>query len=376
MIHRLRWVVALLFVAVFAGTSGAQTPSAEYKLRAGDMISIDIWGYKDFSVSAVVVRPDGKVSFPTIGDIYVIDQTPVALSRMIALGVSKYIKNPKVVVTLISSSAEKYYVTGAVGKPGAFPLLVGTGVREAIVAAGDLTLDANNQIATVLRNGERIPIDLAAAMTGDAAKNIALKPGDTVSIEQALITFIGAVGSPGKVPFRRGATLRQALTAVGDVRDTADVERIQILRGTDTIMANLREIIADPTKDPTLKPGDIVKVDVSDLRTVPVLITGAVGKADTYRFIPGYRDTLQDAIIWTGGVGGDADLRRVKIHRSVEGQMPTVIKADLETIEGRAIQLRANDYVEVPRRKRSNAGQIFSSVLGVGLSLYSLLRRP
>jgi polysaccharide export outer membrane protein len=376
-------VVTLWSLAVFAAASGAQTPGTEYKLRAGDTISIDVWGYKDFSVGPIPVRPDGKISFPTIGDIYVIDLTPDSLSNIISLGLMKFVRDPKnnkagpkVVVTLVSSNAEKYYITGAVAKPGGFPLLVPTGIREAIVAAGDLTLDADDQSATILRNGERIPVDLAAAMKGDPARNIMLKPGDTVSIDQALVTFIGAVGAPGKVALRRGLTLRQALAAVGDVRETADVERVQIRRGPDTTVVNLREITADPTKDVILKPGDIVQVDVIDVRAVPVLITGAVGKADTYRFIPGYRDTLEDAIVWTGGVAGDADLKRVKIHRSADGGEVKVIQANLETVEGRAIRLRANDFVEVPHRKRNNAGQLFSSFLGVGISLYSLLRRP
>lgn len=372
MIRRLRWVMALLSIAVLAAASVAQAPGAEYKLRAGDTISIDVWGYKDLSVPQVVVRPDGKISYPTIGDIYVVNITPQALSNIITLGIAKYVK-AKVSVSLISSVAEKYYVTGAVAKPFSYPLLVGTGVREAVAAAGDLALDANDQSATVLRNGQRIPIDLAAAMKGDASKNIMLQPGDTLAIDQALVAFIGAVANPGKVALRRGATLRQSLTAVGDVRESADVERIQILRGTETIIANLREITADPTKDPQLKPGDIVKVDLTDVRSVPVLIStsGDAGKANTYRFIPGYRDTVQDALTWSGGVGGNADLKRVKIHRSADGAKPTVIVANLETVEGRAVALRANDYVEVPLRKKGSIGPILTGIVTAIVGIYA-----
>lgn len=375
MTRHLRWVVTLFSIIMLAAQSQAQTASTEYKLRAGDVISIDVWGFKDFTLSSVSVRPDGKISYPTIGDIYVVDLTPIALGRLIGLGVAKYVKNPKVVVTLINSTAERYFVTGAVGKPSGYPLTVSTGIREAVVAAGDLNLDANDQTATLLRNGERIAVDLAAAMKGDASRNMMLQPGDTLSIDKALITLQGAVNGAGQQPLRRGATLRQALASSGDVRDNADVERIQILRGAETIVVNLRDIVADPTKDVPLKPGDIIKVDQVDVRSVPVFITGAVGHASTFRFIPGYRDTIQDALTWAGGVAGDADLSRAKIRRTLDNKPPVTIRCDLRTVEGRAVQLRANDYIEVPRKRRSQVISLVSGFLGVGLSLYSILRK-
>lgn len=374
MVRCLRWVAILLTLSIFVGRSGAQTPGAEYKLRAGDVLSIDVWGFKDLSVSAVPVRPDGKISYPTIGEIYVVDMTPAALSRIITLGMSKYIKAPKISVTLLSSAAERFFVTGAVVKPGGFPLTVNTGVREAVAAAGDLTPDADNQNASVLRNGQRIQVDLAAAMKGDASKNIMLQAGDTVSIDQALITLEGAVNGPGKQPLRRGTTLRQALASAGDVRDNADIERIQILRGKETIVANLREITANPEKDVPLMSGDIIKVDPADIRTVPVLITGSVGHSGTFRFVPGYRDTVQDAITWAGGLGSDADLNRVKILRTDSSGKSSEIICDIRKTEGRSVHLQANDYLEVPKRKRSQAFTIASGFLGIGVSLYSIFK--
>lgn len=374
MVRRLRWAAISLLLAAFIGRSSAQTPTADYKLRAGDVINIDVWGFKDISVSAVPVRPDGKISYPTIGDIYVVDMTPTALSRIITLGITKYIKEPKVSVTLLSSAAERFFVTGAVAKPGGFPLTVNTGVREAVAASGDLAPDADVQDATVLRNGQTIPVDLAGAMAGNPAKNIMLQAGDTLSIPQALITIEGAVNGTGKQPLRRGTTLRQALAAVGDVKEDADVERVQVLRGKETIVANLREITADPQKDVPLKSGDVIKVDPVDVRTVPVLITGSVGHSGTFRFVPGYRDTVQDAITWAGGLGSDADLERVKIVRSNAAGKPTQINCNIKTLEGRAVHLQANDYLEVPKRRHSQAYAIATGFLGIGISLYGVIK--
>ncbi|HEY3265312.1 MAG TPA: polysaccharide biosynthesis/export family protein [Armatimonadota bacterium] len=375
MFRRLLWVCLILMAAGTARTAPPADSSSEYKLRAGDVISVDVWGFSDFTVSSVPVRPDGKISFPTIGEVYVVGQTPAQLSRILALGISKYLKDPKVTVTLVTSGAQKYFVTGSVASPGAFPLAAQTGVREAVVAAGDLGLDANDQQAVLLRNGERIPVDLAGALHGDASKNLIMEAGDTLSIDKALVTFVGAVGATGQQPLRRGSTLSQAIAAVGGLRDGADQERVQILRGDKTLVANMREITADPTRDIALLPGDIIKVDLADDRTVPVFITGSVGHQSMYRYLPGRRDTLQDAINWAGGVSGDADLGRVKIRRTIASGDTVETAYDLRTVEGRSVRLQPNDYIDVTKKKRSQAASILSSSLGVGLSLYSIFKR-
>lgn len=378
----LRWVLIAISVAAVTGSSPAQTsgtPSPEYKLRVGDVISVNVWGFKDFTLEQVPVRPDGKISFPTIGDIYVVDQTPAAVSRIITLGIKKYIADPKVVVTLLSSKADKYYVNGAVAKPGEFALSVNppTGVREAVAAAGDLAPDANTQTATILRGAERLPVDLAAALRGDGSKNIMLQPGDTLSIEQALVTIEGAVTAPGQQPLRRGTTLTKALATAGGVKDTADMERVQVISGSETRMVNLRQLQKDmeedPSKDLTLKPGDIIKVGLADTRTEPVLISGAVARPGTYRFVPGYRDTVQDAINLAGGLLGDVDLRRVKIRRGQD----TNLTVDLRTESGRGEQLKPNDFIEIPKKRRSQAMNLATTAFGVIVTLYGagLLRK-
>jgi polysaccharide export outer membrane protein len=361
-----------------APPAAATNVSPDYQLREGDVLNVVVWGFPEFSVESVAVRPDGKVSFPTIGDIYVVGQTPEQLSRIIALGVKKYVANPKVSVTLVSSSTQKYFVTGSVTSPGAFPLTTGLGVREAVVAAGDLAIDANDKTATLIRDGKRIPVDLAGAMHGNADANLSLEPGDTLSIDKALISVEGQVNATGQQALRRGTTLTQALATAGGTTAGADVERVQILRGDQTLIANLRDISADPSKDIALQPGDTIKVDAADERTVPVFLTGAVGKQGPYRYLPGRRDTLQDAINWAGGAGTDADLSRVKVRRTNEDGSVQELKFDMRKLEARGFKLQPNDYVEVPHKRRNNALSSASAIagtLGVVVAIFSLLSR-
>lgn len=375
MTHALRLISVFILVAACISSALAQSASApDYSLREGDQISISVWGFDDLSPGPMQVRPDGKISFPTLGDIYVVGMTPEALSRVISSGVSRFVKNPRVTVTLISAVSEKYYVSGPVGKPGAYPFVVGTGVREAITAAGDLLLDADDQTAYILRDGQSIPVDLASAQKGDNTKNVMLKPGDTLRIDQALITLVGAVNNTGKVPLRRGSTLTQAIYGAGGPATNADVERVQVLRGGQTIVANMRDITANPGTDISLQPNDIVKVDTQDVRNVPVLVTGAVRSPGQYRYIEGYRDTLGDIVNAAGGVTNEADLGRVKIRTLSPDGDSQEISHDLRTETGRSVQVPANAFVEVPRKRRSKVGQYLGSALGVVGALYGIFR--
>lgn len=392
MSDRVRWFVPLVvgLALAFSGPSKAQqaTPAAtdgaapvvasDYQIQSGDVLNINVWGFPEFSVEKVPVRPDGKISVPTIGDIYVVGQTPEQLSHIIALGVKKYVSNPKVSVTLLSSATQKYFVTGAVASPGAFSLTAGTGVREAVVAAGDLAIDANDKTATLIRDGKRIPVDLAGAMQGVSADNLTIQPGDTLSIDKAMISVEGQVHATGQQALRRGTTLSQALATAGGVTEGADVERVQVLRGGEVLVANLRAISNDPKKDITLQPGDTIKVDAADERTVPVFLSGAVGRQGPYRYLPGRRDTLQDAITWAGGATDNADLTRVRVRRTEPGGEQQTYNFDMRTLEARSFQLQPNDYVEVPEKKRNKVMGTVSSIagaLGVVVGLFSLLRR-
>ncbi len=366
----------LLVVSTAPCFAQSEAPAADYKLHPGDQISISVWGFKELSPEPMVVRPDGMITYPTVGDIYVSGMTPSSVAKVLTAKVGQFVKNPRVTVSLLNSVAEKYYVTGPVGHAGAFGLVTGTGVREAVAAAGDLSIEANDKTASILRGDKVIPVDLAGAMSGDTSKNVQLQAGDTLKIDQALITITGAANSTGKIPLRRGATVSQAVAAVGGVRPEADVEHVQVIRGGiggQTITANLRDITSNPSHDIALQPDDIIKVDAAEVRNVPVFITGAVGKQGQYRYLPGFRDTLSDAVSWAGGPVGDADVSRVKVRHATPGGEFQETIVDLRTAAGRDMRLQENDFIELPHKKRSGVANIASSLLSGVAALFGIV---
>src|SRR5262245_12567598 len=70
--------------------SGAAVDPKSYKLGPEDIIFVKVWREPDLS-GVVVVRPDGKITLPLIGELQGAGKTPVELTGDIAEGLSKLI---------------------------------------------------------------------------------------------------------------------------------------------------------------------------------------------------------------------------------------------------------------------------------------------
>ena len=103
---------------------------------------------------------------------------------------------------VISPSNDRIAVLGAVAKPGYFPLDVANPLQlaQALAEAGGTSARAALTSATLTRaNGETVPLDLySLTVLGDKTQNIALQPGDVVTVPEASgVTVFGAVTKPG-----------------------------------------------------------------------------------------------------------------------------------------------------------------------------------
>lgn len=135
--------------------------------------------------------------------------------------------NPSPVVT----------VGGRVRFPGDYPLENGMRVADLVRAGGDLAEAAYGVQAEITRyqviNGEyratqHLLVDLAKALAGDPAHNVALEPRDQLTIketpqwsEQEYVELRGEVRFPGKYPISRGETLSHVLERAGGLSDFA-----------------------------------------------------------------------------------------------------------------------------------------------------------
>lgn len=175
----------VLYLVILA-PSAIAGPSNDYALQPGDVVNISVWREPDLQ-RTILVRPDGGISFPLVGDIMAAGQTIDQLSSAISAKLVQFIPSPVVTVTLQENLGNRIYVTGRVNKPGVYLVNQDVNVLQAIAMAGGLTPFADRNDIKILRreNGaERaIPFNFKQVQRGERLEqNIILRPGDTVLV--------------------------------------------------------------------------------------------------------------------------------------------------------------------------------------------------
>jgi polysaccharide export outer membrane protein len=196
--RRLVILVALLATAFFchaqdkalAGQQAALTPATpsmtdSYVIGASDVIGVAV--FKDPTLSSsLLVRPDGMISMPLLGDIKASGKTPVQLADEIAAKLKKYMQDPNVTVILNQINSKKVFLIGEIGKTGPIEMTPGMTLLEAIATGGGLSQYANAKKIYILRTEagkqQKIPVQYKQALKGDLSLNLILNPGDTIVV--------------------------------------------------------------------------------------------------------------------------------------------------------------------------------------------------
>jgi polysaccharide biosynthesis/export protein len=159
---------------------------ADYEVGPEDVLDITVWKEEGLK-KEVLVRPDGGISFPLIGEVQAVGKTTGELQKEITQRLSKFIPRPAVNVALLKTASYKVYVMGKVNRPGEFTLGRRIDVLQALSMAGGLTPFAAASDIRVIRktDGKDVSFrfDYNAAQKGqDLSRNIQLKSGDTVVV--------------------------------------------------------------------------------------------------------------------------------------------------------------------------------------------------
>jgi polysaccharide export outer membrane protein len=153
-----------------------------FQIGAEDVLFVQVWREPDFT-RQVVVRPDGKITMPLIGELQASGLTPEQLGASLTESLNKYLNNPQVNVSVLAVNSKKYYITGEVNKPGSFPLVVPTRVLEALSNAGGFRDFANTKKIVILRKGERLKFNYKDVTKGkNLDQNIYLENGDYIIV--------------------------------------------------------------------------------------------------------------------------------------------------------------------------------------------------
>jgi len=149
----------------------------------------------------VIVRPDGKISFPLIGDIKAEGITLTQLDNDITEKLKTYVKAPEVSIMIrrFGEQTNRVSILGEITSPGVYRFSSPPSVAEVVASAGGYTkYSVINSIMVIRGAGggkkpEAIRINLAHILKGNKyANNIWLKPNDIIYVPRS---FIGNVNT-------------------------------------------------------------------------------------------------------------------------------------------------------------------------------------
>lgn len=182
-------IIALLVVLLTSSPFAlAQSePSKGYLIQPGDVLEVSVWKEEDLQ-REVLVRPDGQISFPLVGDIDANGKTVSDLRAEITDRLQKYIPNLVVTVTVARIMGKKIYVIGQVNNPGEFVVNPAIDVMQALSMAEGTTPFAKLGDIVILRrdsNGRQsaTPFRYNEVANGRSLdQNIMLDNGDIVVV--------------------------------------------------------------------------------------------------------------------------------------------------------------------------------------------------
>ena len=146
---------------------------AEYRIGVLDVLSIRVFQEPELTFEQIAVTSAGTINFPFIGEMNVAGKTPLVLSREIEAGLgSRYIRDPQVVVGVVTSAAQRVTVDGEVVQPGVYEIAGSSSLIESIARARGLKFTGVDDEVIVFRmiDGERhgAVFDLRAIREGRA----------------------------------------------------------------------------------------------------------------------------------------------------------------------------------------------------------------
>ncbi|MBV7260176.1 XrtA/PEP-CTERM system exopolysaccharide export protein [Erythrobacter crassostreae] len=176
-------------------TGTNEAPTENYILGPLDQITVHVWRNPELSAEDIQVRPDGRITIPLVQDMVAVGKTPTQLQDDIKEELSEYIEQPIVSVIVNEFNGalpQQIRITGAGAEPAALAYRANMTVLDAMIAVGGLGEFAAGNRATLTRFDAELDKNVTYRLRlkdllnkGDPSANVALKPGDTISIPES-----------------------------------------------------------------------------------------------------------------------------------------------------------------------------------------------
>jgi polysaccharide biosynthesis/export protein len=172
----------------------AQAPTGAYRIGANDVLKIRVLGEPELSSDAMTVSQSGTIEMLFLGEMTAANTTTTELAEILRQRLdARYLVNPQVSVSLVSSARQRVVVEGEVKKPGVFPITGDMRLMQALALAEGPTEIARLKDVVVIReaDGQRLAarFNLKSIRSGET-EDPYLLPQDTVIVGQSVGSLI------------------------------------------------------------------------------------------------------------------------------------------------------------------------------------------
>lgn len=164
-----------------------------YFIGYGDVMDVNFLYEDKYSRERIKVRPDGRITYPQAGEIFVAGMSPMDLDSVLTESFSEIILDPQVTVIVTEFQPQMVYVLGEVGVPGDFEFVRDMTLMQALSMANGYTDDARKSNVVVIRRiGEDhiigMEVDIEAILSlSDFSHDLVLKPFDIIYVPKSRI---------------------------------------------------------------------------------------------------------------------------------------------------------------------------------------------
>lgn len=290
-----------------------------YRIGANDALFITVWDHPELTIpggqqqpssaNARVVRDDGTLFYPFIGNVHVAGKTLEELREIIASRLARYIEQPQVDVNVIEYNSQKIYFSGAFENPGVIP--VNAQRLTLLQAVGQAGIDPNQadlSSLTLIRDGRtyQLDYDQLTSMPSRIGE-VYLKAGDKVHMglnDARRVYVMGETLKPGALDYRTSRmTLNEVLGQVGGITPvTASGKEVYVIRGVDNLETEKATVFQLNAQSPSA----LILASRFEMQPQDVVFIGAAGIVRWNRFIS---QLLPSATLLNVSVETESDVR-------------------------------------------------------------------
>lgn len=262
-----------------------------YRIGANDLLYITVWDHPELTApsgpqqqldaNGRLVRPDGTLFYPYIGNVDAAGKTIEELRATIARRLTSFIDSPQVDVSILRFGSQRLIVSGAFSSAGEVPITTAPmTIVQAIGQAGVAADSADLTGLTLKRDGREYLLNVDSLNHPDSwLHQVYLKDGDQLHLpynDQKKIYVLGEVMQPQAMTFKATSlNLMDAIGSAGGIRqETADGEAVYVIRGAQNIATEQAKVYQLNAFSPTafalakhfpLRPQDIVFVGPANI---------------------------------------------------------------------------------------------------------------